>query len=88
MELLDIEADLVKKLLDFPNVVEKAAKNDDPVRVTEYLLALSGLYNSYYNAVPVLKGDNVEARLAIARDTARVIDNGLSLLHIEALERI
>lgn len=88
MELLDIEADLVKKLLDFPNVVEKAAKNDDPVRVTEYLLALSGLYNSYYNAVPVLKGENVEARLAIARDTARVIDNGLSLLHIEALERI
>lgn len=88
LELLDVEADLIKKLLDFPSVVEKAAKNDDPVRVTEYLLNLSGLYNSYYNAVPVLKGDNVEARLAIARDVARVIDNGLSLLHIETLERI
>lgn len=88
LELLDVEADLIKKLLDFPNVVEKAAKNDDPVRVTEYLLNLSGLYNSYYNAVPVLKGENVEARLVIARDTARVIDNGLALLHIETLERI
>ncbi|MDQ1344150.1 MAG: Arginine--tRNA ligase, partial [Patescibacteria group bacterium] len=41
LELLDVEADLIKKLLDFPNVVERAAAGDDPVRVTEYLLALS-----------------------------------------------
>jgi arginyl-tRNA synthetase len=86
--MLDSEADLVKKILEFGDVVEKAALGDDSVRVTEYLLKLSALYNAYYHAVPVLKGENIEARIALAAAVARVIDNGLALLHIETVERI
>jgi len=33
----DTEADIIKKLLEFPQVVAKAAREDDPVKVTEYL---------------------------------------------------
>ncbi len=87
-DFVDQEIDLMKKLLEFPDVVERAAANDDPVRITEYLLKLSALYNAYYHAVPVLKSENAGARVALAAAVARVIDNGLRLLHMEPLERI
>ena len=86
--LQDIEVDLIKKILSFPEVVKRAGAADDPVRIAEFITNLAALYNSYYNSVPILKGNAVEQGIAISKCVSTVIDNGLDILHVGTLERI
>ncbi|MDD2565570.1 MAG: arginine--tRNA ligase [Candidatus Gracilibacteria bacterium] len=83
----DVEIDIIKKLLEFPQIIKKATRDDDPVKVTEYLVKLASSYNSFYNAFPVLKGD-FPNRVIITKCVAQVLDNGLRILHINSLDRI
>lgn len=53
--LKDSEADLVKNILAFPDVVRKAAQAEDPVRIAEYITGIASQFNSYYNSTPILK---------------------------------
>ena len=90
------EADLVKLLLRFPEVVEAAAEQHAPHAVTEYLEEVSGAVNSWYHAGnrdPQLRVVGVpeelsRARLVLARAIQIVLRNGLAVLGIDAPERM
>ncbi len=86
--LLNVEIDLIKKILSFPDVISKAWELDDTVKIAEFLTSLASAFNSYYNSVPILKGDAIDQRIIITQCVATVIDNGLKILHIGTLERI
>ncbi len=82
---------LVKKISEFPEIVEHAALSYQPHLVAVYLLELAHLFNTFYQKVPVLKADTEElkaARLKLVSGVRQVIGNGLSLLGIEALEEM
>jgi len=87
----DSELALIRKLLEFPVVVEYCAATLAASGLAAYLHALAALGNRFYEAEPILKDENEgrrAARLALVRTTAAVLARGLDLLGIAAPEKI
>jgi arginyl-tRNA synthetase len=92
----DAAFDVIKSLLDFPEIVEGAARFREPHRLTAYLDELAGRLNSWYHAgtrdpaLRVLAPDErvTRARLVLVRAAEWVLRTGLELLGIEAPERM
>jgi arginyl-tRNA synthetase len=84
------ERELVKALADFPSLVEGAAANAEPHRITNYLLETARLAHTWYHSCHVLGEPDAirDARLVLARAAMTVLRNGLTLLGITAPERM
>ncbi len=85
------ELAVIRKLLQYPEVVAQVAKEYLPNLLCNYLFELSQTFNSFYQAVPVTqeKDEQLKAfRLTLITATAQVISNGLYLLGIEAPEEM
>jgi arginyl-tRNA synthetase len=80
------EINLIKHLLNFPQVVKAAAENYEPHRVTNYLFDLATLFHKFYTECRVISEDQnlTYARLALIDATRHVLANGLGLLGISA----
>jgi len=86
-----IERDLVLLLARFPEVFINSADSLRPNEIAEFANALADRFNTFYNALPVIKAVSPElsdARLALVEATKIVLRNALSLLGIEAPERM
>ncbi len=80
------EINLIKHLLNFPNIIKAAAENYEPHRLTNFLFDLATLFHKFYTECRVI-GDDValtRARLALIDATRHVLANGLGLLGISA----
>jgi arginyl-tRNA synthetase len=88
--------EMAKTLVDFPEVVDAAARNRAPHQVTAHLEELANQLNSWYHegtrdpSMRVLgQEDHVtSARLVLARAAEIVLRNGLAVLGIEAPEQM
>jgi arginyl-tRNA synthetase len=82
------EQALIKRLLDFPQVVAGAARALEPHRVAYWLSELAGLFHPYYKNHRVIQDDRrlMFARLALCTAVGQVIANGLTLLGVSAPE--
>jgi len=86
-----IERDLVLLLARFPEVFIDSADNLQPNEIAEFANSLADKFNTFYNALPVIKAKPPElsdARLALVEATKIVLRNALNLLGIEAPERM
>ena len=85
------ERALALQLLQFDAAVHDTLDKSSPHRLCTYLFDLAQTFTAFYEACPVLK-DGYEAtresRLALCDLTARVLQQGLALLGIEAPERM
>jgi len=82
------EVDLMKRLAEFPNVVEGAAHALEPHRVTGYLEDLARAAHGWYHKYRVLGEPQEAARLVLAAAVRQVLANGLRLLGITAPDRM
>jgi arginyl-tRNA synthetase len=84
------DTELLKKLVIFPEIVEKAAREREPHRITVYLEELARVVHGWYHNTHVLgEPAPVErARLLLARATRIVLANGLRLLGLSAPDRM
>ena len=84
------DLELLKKLGRFPEVVEKAAREREPHRVTGYLEELAALIHGWYHRTRTVgEAPEVEAaRLLLTRAARTVVANGLSLLGLTAPDRM
>jgi arginyl-tRNA synthetase len=86
------DQELLKKLGLFPEVVDRAAREREPHRVTNYLQQLATAVHGWYHhtrAVGAPEGAATEqARLLLARAARTVLANGLALLGITAPDRM
>jgi arginyl-tRNA synthetase len=94
----DTERELLKRLGEFGDAVQRAAEHSAPHVLCDYLEQTAGTVNSWYHAGnptrnpelavlvddPALRG----ARLALARAVQIVLRNGLTVLGIEAPSRM
>ena len=87
---LDSEILLIKSLLEFPNVVEKAHDNLEPQTIANYLQDLAGTFHRYYAHERVVTKDSgkTSARLVLVQALQIVLYNGLTLLGVHAPERM
>jgi arginyl-tRNA synthetase len=87
----DVERALMRKIFEFPDVIEKAGELYATSILAAYLYKLAVAANKFYETTPILKDDNARrrvARLALVEVAARTIKAGLALLGIEAPEKI
>jgi arginyl-tRNA synthetase len=72
-------------LLEFPEIVKRAAERYDPSLLAKYILELSQAFNNYYGEVRILE-DNEEKdmRLTMVFSVKVVLEEGLRLLGIKA----
>lgn len=84
------EAAVLKRLMEYPEVIENAARDLAPHSVAFFLKELAGEFHSYYNAERFLVEDAVltRARLALALAVRQILRNGLALLGVTALEKM
>lgn len=80
------EAQLLKQLARFPEIVQRAGENAQPQQIASYLRELAGEFHAYYNAHKVLVEDEAlrAARLALSEGVRQVLANGLELLGVSA----
>ncbi|MCK5631816.1 arginine--tRNA ligase [Candidatus Bathyarchaeota archaeon] len=86
-----VEQDIILKLSKFPETVIDSADNLKPDAIADYVIALADRFNSFYNAIPVLNTSSAslsDARLALVESVTIVLRNALSLIGIEALEKM
>lgn len=86
------EKAVIAKLLEYPEVVRRAADDLEPHKVANYLYELARELNRYYEATPVAVGDVPEdvrdARLGVLSKAAHVFEHGLGILGIEVPEKM
>lgn len=87
---LPIEHHILSLLSRFPTVVQKAADGYQPHVVAQYLLAVTALFNQFYNDVTVIKAypDQKAARLFLLDKVATIVKDGLALLGIDVPDRM
>lgn len=81
---------LIKKLSQFPEIVQKSAKDLQCHYLADYAIDIADLFNKFYEKFPVIKAEEKErkTRAAIVSATATVLKNTLSLLGIEVPEKM
>lgn len=87
----EAEWELIKLLGEFPNVIEKAAKNLDPSGLAIYLYDVSKSFSRFYHDCPIINSGNDKlsgARLALAESVKTVLQNGLNLILVPFLEQM
>ncbi|HET6873832.1 MAG TPA: arginine--tRNA ligase [Acidimicrobiales bacterium] len=85
------ERELAVKLLGFPTALDEALETWSPHKLCTYLFDLAVVYTSFFESCPVLRApaDVVrESRLALCAMVAATMGLGLSVLGIEAPERM
>lgn len=84
------EQDLIRKLGDYPEEVSAAARDRAPHRIARFAHELAGLFHSFYNGCRVLgvEPELTMARLALVAATQRVLKHALSILGVDAPEKM
>ena len=82
------EQDLIKNLLEFPDMVESCALSYEPHRLADYLQVIAGMFHRFYHECRVVTEDIrlTNSRLSLCRATQIVMKNGLTILGIPAPE--
>ncbi len=84
------EVVLLKRLMEYPDIIEGAARDLAPHNIAFYLKDLAGDFHSYYNAERFLVEDSAlkSARLSLALAVRQVLRNGLTLLGVTSPEKM
>ena len=86
----DDELELIKKILAFPDVVERSALSLDVYRIPYCLQELVSVFHSYYSKHRIVTDDIVltQARLFLLKFIRHIIRSGLELLGVSAPEKM
>jgi len=84
------EIQLIKVITRFPELIEGAAMNLEPHRLTFYLNDLAAIFHSYYNKYKVTSDDErlSLARLYLMKSIRTVVENTLKLLGVAAPDKM
>ena len=86
----DVEQQLAAKLAAFPEQIQVAADNYEPHQLTYFLRELATLFHRYYNSSNFLDVEPSvrNARLAMIAACRQVLSNGLTLIGVQAPEKM
>ncbi len=87
-KLKNEEKELLRKLLEFPEVVERSAKEYKPNLVVNYGYELAEAFNSFYHTCPVIQSEGKikDFRLTLVKSFQITMKNCLTLLGIDTPE--
>jgi arginyl-tRNA synthetase len=82
------ERELVKRLLEFPAVVQEATVRRGPHAIPTYAIRVADDFHRFYHEHRILESDAQAFRLGLTRATQQVIARSLDLIGVEAPERM
>jgi arginyl-tRNA synthetase len=85
------EIALIKQIMEFPEALERAARDCEPYMVCEYLKELAAAFHKFYHEHRIIGADTNEqshARLRLLDVCRIVFGNGLRVLGVDAPERM
>ena len=86
-----LERELVLSLASFPDTIMEATEYLKPNLIADYANALADKFNTFYNALPVIKAEPKElsdARIVLTDAIRIVLHNALNLIGIVAPEKM
>lgn len=80
------EMELIRKMIQFNDVLEESVRDLEPHRLVFYLLDLAGEFHRYYNRQRVISDDLglSRARLLLIENVQKTVRRGLEILGVEA----
>jgi arginyl-tRNA synthetase len=78
-------------IYEFPAILEESAKTYNPSHIANYVYELTKTFNRFYHDHSILKEENEtikKLRLALAKQCAQIIKNGMNLLGIDVPNRM
>jgi arginyl-tRNA synthetase len=80
------ETELIRKTIQFNDVLEESVRELEPHRMVFYLLDLAGEFHRYYNRHRVISDDLAlsRARLLLVENVQKTIRQGLAILGVDA----
>jgi arginyl-tRNA synthetase len=80
------EMELIRKVIQFDDVLEESVRELEPHRMVFYLLDLAGEFHRYYNRHRVISDDLAlsRARLLLVENVHKTIRHGLDILGVDA----
>lgn len=89
LEELDTqEIDLIKKLSEFKDTLEKSYTLLNPALLANYSYSLAQIFNEFYHTCPVIDSEKQEFRIMLVNAFRQVLKNSLFLLGIDILEEM
>lgn len=85
------ELQLIMTLADFPSVMAQAGRDYSPAQLANYIYDLAKEFNGFYHDFPILieeDADKLNFRLMLAKQVAKSIKNGMSILGIQVPDRM
>jgi len=90
-QLSEKEVELIQKMNEFGAAVEQAGKDYSPSGIANYCYELTKVFNQFYHDYSILNEPDEQkkaVRLVLAKNVAKIIKRGMSLLGIEVPERM
>lgn len=86
----DSEEGLIKTILRFPEMIAGAANAREPHRLINFLNDVASAFTGFYHDCRIIGVDEdlAQARIELAKATAQVLRNGLTILGISAPENM
>ncbi|MDY0236780.1 MAG: arginine--tRNA ligase [Gudongella sp.] len=80
------EINIIRMIYDFPNIVISSMEKNEPFFITRQIVEIAKAFNTFYNSKQIIVEDeNIKnARLSLVYVTKNVLKVGLSLLGVEA----
>ncbi|MDY6915855.1 MAG: arginine--tRNA ligase [Candidatus Cloacimonadota bacterium] len=88
---LNEEIDLIKKMIEFPNILIGLANAREPHRLATYTHELAGMFHKYYAKHPIINSDEPQlsrARLYLILTVQNVLRIALNLMGINAPDKM
>jgi len=88
--LTDEEVSIIKLLENFPQVIKFSADNYEPSFICTFLIDLCAAFNHFYQKHRIINEDTglTDARMLMVKTIQSTLKNGLSLLGIQAPEKM
>ncbi len=86
-----LERELILSLAGFPDMFIEATEYLKPNMIADYINALADKFNTFYNALPVIKAESQglsDARIALTQAIQVVMKNALNLIGVTAPEKM
>ena len=84
------ELDLLQQIAAYPEWIQRAAAENRPTVICQYVYDLAKTFNDFYHACPVIQSEEPQrtARLALVTATRQTLANALDVLGIAAPTRM
>jgi arginyl-tRNA synthetase len=86
-----LERELIVNIASFPDTFIEATEYLKPNLIADYANSLADKFNTFYNALPVLKADSeglIDARISLTQGIQTVMHNALTLIGVVAPEKM